>query len=419
MLEADYSVCLQLLLKYPAPDKAHGPDTFVEDAVYLRGHLNVSGGSALINKYTGRMPSTVKPAEDSRPTTPSFKSFTSIRNRSLGGAKSPLNSSARFMQQQGGASVEALFQNAAKGARGVFERGEKLGINQAVRDAVGEIRRGFNEARSTTGLPRTPREILKYEGGATAVAAMEKRNRQLGSMLEETIESLKSLAEAKLEDRQKSLEQVEIAAAKVQFVKIYLDDPTMEVPELNSPTTEDVPKELNDSPPAPDVKAKGAKPPPRTELPKPGQLPISTLSLAEDKTGDKGGSSQSQNMSTSTHPSGSNAMDNVSGGPQSDPLQVGIAPLAKRPSAPTPTRSTLAQSSFSWMLEPDESAQSSSRPPSASKSPPSAAHKKRPNNASRERNAFLFGEIPQESEGKDGPKDDIFGLEPLQKAKSP
>ena len=90
-----------------------------------------------------------------------------------------------------------------------------------------------------------------------------------------------------------------------------------------------------------------------------------------------------------------------------------------RPSAPIPTRSTLAQSSFSWMLEPDESSPKST-PAKITKSPP-AQHKKRPsNNASRERNAFLFGEVTAEQEGRPArDSDEIFGLEPLGKAKSP
>jgi TBC1 domain family protein 5 len=89
--------------------------------------------------------------------------------------------------------------------------------------------------------------------------------------------------------------------------------------------------------------------------------------------------------------------------------------IAKRP-APIPTRSTLAQSSFSWMLEPDE--------PQVPKSPPSVAnkgsaqHKKRGMNASREKNAFLFGDVA-ETEGNDPfGTDDIFGLQPMVKSKA-
>ncbi|OAQ99929.1 hypothetical protein LLEC1_03736, partial [Akanthomyces lecanii] len=58
LLEADYSVCLQLLLKYPAPDPQHGPHTFVEDAIYLRSHPDFPGGSSIISKYTDRSPAT-------------------------------------------------------------------------------------------------------------------------------------------------------------------------------------------------------------------------------------------------------------------------------------------------------------------------------------------------------------------------
>ena len=89
-------------------------------------------------------------------------------------------------------------------------------------------------------------------------------------------------------------------------------------------------------------------------------------------------------------------------------------PVILRPSAPIPTRSTLAQSSFSWMLESDESV-ASRTPPSAYKTLPTQQRKRLSNNASRERNAFLFGEATVEAFQK---ADDIFGMEPIQKSKN-
>jgi len=73
------------------------------------------------------------------------------------------------------------------------------------------------------------------------------------------------------------------------------------------------------------------------------------------------------------------------------------------------------------MLEPDESSPKLSPVAKTTKSPPAAQHKKRSsNNASRERNAFLFGEVATEQEGRIAKDtDEIFGLEPLGKTKSP
>lgn len=391
VLEGDYSGCLQLLLKYPPPEQPHGPNTFVDDAVYLRGHLNPSGGATLIMKYTGKLPTTVKSPDSSRPSTPGFRGFNAFRQRATG-ARSP-----SFMNQQVG--VEAIFQGAAKGARGVFERGEKLGINQAVRDAMGEIRRnvqGFNESRHS---PRLPGEVSSGDAPAlTALATLEHRNRQLASMLEETITSLKEVSASNLEDKNKSLELIEIAAAKVQFVKIYLEDPSMEVPVMVDPPADEDQMQVDNAP------GDHASATAQDE----SDLQISSLSLADDKQ--SGMEAEKMEAEVQEPTSGTTTHTPV------DPLSSDSRP-SERP-GPIPTRSTLAQSSFSWMLEPNET--SMPEPRAASKSPSASSHKKgSSNSASRERSAFLFGEV---TSGTDTPgtlrSDDIFGMEPIRKTKT-
>lgn len=299
--------------------------------------------------------------------------------------------------------MEALFQGAAKGAKGVLERGEKLGINQAVRDAVGEIRRNLNEARYPI---KSPREILSEEGPVKGLAALEKRNQQLASMLEETVETLKSLSTSNLDDKAKSLELIEVAAAKIQFVKIYLEDSSMEVPIFDSPPVEESVED-----PVPDKEAiensKGKERQSDPTASTPVEVDVSTLNLD-----DKDSNSRKENTAPLTNPDAMDLSDDKSA---EEPAKTSST-LHVRPSAPIPTRSTLAQSSFSWMLEPDESSQP--HPPvSAARSPPSGHKKRVSNNASRERNAFLFGEV-QGAAGRDPLiSDDIFGLQPMRKSK--
>ncbi|RDA92803.1 hypothetical protein CP533_0800 [Ophiocordyceps camponoti-saundersi (nom. inval.)] len=364
LLEADYAVCLQLVLKYPQPAAPHGPHTFVDDAIYLEAHTDASGGSALIKKYSGREPDALSPSQRaSRARTPSRQTSGSPRRRTYGG-RSPLTSPPRFLQHPGG--VESLFQGAAKSAKGVLERGEKLGLNSAVRDAVGEIRRNvqmFNESRQTSKSPRSAHED---EAAAGALAAMERRNKQLAALLEETVASLKGISMSTLEDKSKSLDAIELAAAKVQFVQLYLSDPSMEM----------APAEVADEPE-------------EVEEAKSKATAIDTTKQAADSDGDddddtgKAETTQSESQDSRSEPS--------------------------RPAAPMPTRSTLAQSSFSWMLEPDLP---SRRPQAAPGSKHGTAqHRKRPSsNASRDRNAFLFGEGTME---KQSTEDEIFGLEPI------
>ncbi|TQN63895.1 TBC1 domain family member 5 [Colletotrichum shisoi] len=416
LLEADYSVCLQLLLKYPAPEAPHGPHTFVDDAVYLRTHLNVSGGVSLLLKYTGKMPSTTQSASSSRPTTPMGQAFSSFRSRTKGG-HSPIPSASRFIQQQGG--VEALFQGAAKS---VLERGEKLGINQAVRDAMGDIKRnmqGLNEVRYT---PRTARQLLGDDSATQAIAALEQRNRLLANMLDETVTSLRSLAASNLDDKVKTLELIEVAAAKIQFVKVYLEDPTMEVPELEGFTSP--PPEESRAENSMDVEPGGKAAAEAAAAAENVAVAIKTLSLA--------GPGKAKTPPTSTSPLPEpmdTAQDAPAAKPSEHPSMSISSPISgnraaksqERPQPPIPTRSTLAQSSFSWMLEPDQSPHTAS-PPQLPKSSSGGAHRKKPSgNISRERNAFLFGEVVADADDQAKPikSDDIFGLQPIEKPKSP
>ncbi|KAJ0317253.1 hypothetical protein COL5a_011230 [Colletotrichum fioriniae] len=368
-----------------------------------------------MSPYTGKMPSTTQSASSSRPTTPMGQAFSSFRNRTKGG-QSPIPSASRFIQQQGG--VEALFQGAAKS---VLERGEKLGINQAVRDAMGDIKRnmqGLNEVRYP---PRMARHLLGDDSAAQAIAAIEQRNKLLANMLDETVTSLRSLATTNLEDKVKTLELVEVAAAKVQFVKVYLEDPTIEVPNLEgftSPPPEEANTEALMEIDAKDSAVLGAAVAAESVA-----GVISTLSLDEHE----------KTKSPTSKTAIPDVMDITQEAPANKPAEhpsalvsspKADAPRVKpleRPQPPIPTRSTLAQSSFSWMLEPDQSAQSAS-PPKLPKSSSGGAHRKKPSgNISRERNAFLFGEIVADSEDQTMPikSDDIFGLQPMDKPKSP
>lgn len=317
-----------------------------------------------------------------------------------------------FINQQAG--MEAMLQNAAKGARGVLEKSEKLGINQVVRDAVGEIKRnvvqGLNESLQP---PRretpTPSSAAEAEAAMTALVALELRNKQLASMLEETVSSLKVVSASNLDDKTKSLELIEIAAAKVQFVKIYLEDTSMEVPtDVTSPnldTSMHVDQDaLSDA--LLDIQM-------ASNLDIPQMSPLSSI----DDVSPTAEEDEKEKVATTTTTTTAQTQESTNGGTPkiSDPLSS--KDPNERPE-PVPRRSTLAQSSFSWMLEPNEISSVSSR--MTSKSPPATSHKKGPSgSASREKNAFLFGEMSSGTEMIDKVvSNDIFGMEPLRKAPS-
>lgn len=397
LLESDYSVCLQLLLKYPPPDQQHGPHTFVDDALYLRDHMNTLGGATLIEKYSGKLPKVSKSPEIPEPTGSPFAGFDSLRKRGFG-VRSPIRS-PRFLQQQGG--VENIFQ-------GMLEKSEKLGINRAVRDAVGEIKRnmqGLNEGLSSP----YQRGSLADDVAAKALAAMEKRNQQLASLLDETVLSLKALSLANLEDKARSLDLIEVAAAKVQFVQIYLQDASLSIPAMD-PAVNEEPQAAPEKKEESKVKKTSSAEKENQPLsPRTSTTNVSTPNLA------KAPSIPREPKKLSKHrgpPSESTSITKLE--TRSDTVLSEVRPNVQ-PLVSIPTRSTIAQSSFSWMLEPDESGPPQT--PIASKSP-TIQQKKRMNNASREKNAFLFGEGLSESSERDPLRSgDIFGMEPMQSPK--
>lgn len=379
-------------------------------------------------KYTGKMPD---PVVESRPATPESKfPGLSLRSRAQG-ARSPLTSPGRFISisQRGG--VEALFQGAAKN---VIERGEKLGINQAVRDAMGEIRRNMQDLRVssrgttpitsrhdifTNGLLSSPRGGGGGGEGdeAQTVAALEERNRQLASLLGEAIAGLQTLAGANLQgDPEKNLEAVEMAAARAQFVKIYLEDPSLDLNldlPLSAEATAAPPVVIDDDlPPIPIVANtinEGAS---------------SSLMVAEDEIMTDSEAAY-EGVTTPKVPSSPSMEGLVHSSPLSPTSSrpPGSATTPLRP-APIPTRSTLAQSSFSRMLEAPDQLPSLSPQTAASSVPGSATSSTHHRSMQRPSNAFLFGEVvgaedPGVAVGQPGTKpftsEDIFGLEPLRR----
>jgi len=387
LLEANYSFALMLLLKYPSPVSPNGPHTFVNDAIFLRDNFSAAGGARIISKYSGKTP--VLRTSDSRPGTPLGQSLSP--KRTLSRTKSPLPSPARFLQQQGG--VEAIFQGAAKG---VFERGERLGINQAVRDAVGEVKKNMQGLQASRNGPRRTSDVMRWsldEGRSipssrASVTAILARNQQLALMLEQAMSDLRAVSMSTDGDKDKYVQAMDLAIAKVEFVKVYLEDPTMPLPDLH-------PTPPNSDPLAP---TPTPQPPPETPSKStvPDQPALSTPDThSPNSTTAKAVSGSSQSSPTSElsrealpHQALSTPILNI---PEATTAK-GDPPSSSRPKAPVPTRSSIAQSSFSWMLEPDTPSSSAKSSPPKSASPFLKSGRRPTSGPNREKAAFLFGD---------------------------
>jgi TBC1 domain family protein 5 len=132
-------------------------------------------------------------------------------------------------------------------ARGVISRSEKWGFNQAVRDAVGEVRKNVQNLQTGRSSPRTSligpghRSSRSSEVSENIAAnvlrkmtALEDRNKHLAKMLEAAVADLWNLEKEAADKKtmtEDGLQALSLAAAKVQFVQVFLQDSTLPLPQ--------------------------------------------------------------------------------------------------------------------------------------------------------------------------------------------
>ncbi|PBP28711.1 RabGAP/TBC, partial [Diplocarpon rosae] len=396
VLETNYSFALMLLLKYPPPEAPYGPKTFVDDAIFLRENFSGAGGAKIISKYTGKSPALY--SSDSRPLTPLGQALSPGHN--LSSAKSQMPSPARFIQQQGG--VEAIFQGAANR---VFDKAERLGINQAVRDAVDEAKKNMQGLQTSRNNSRGRRSnIMRWsldEGRSipnprACLAELHARNQQLAGMLDQAMTDLRAVSVSPDGDKEKYVQAMDLAIAKVEFVKVYLEDSTMPLPEEPEP-----------APPSP---VPVAAPQPLIS-----PLRLATPQPASESAGQESRLEIAGHSDTDPPSKVDSSLISKALSPTINLRKTSLEPArdlsTTRPKAPVPTRSTIAQSSFSWMLEPDTLSGSSTK-----SSPPTSPFLKtgrRISGPNREKAAFLFGEDDGEPSRRPfllGESEEIFNM---------
>ncbi|KAI9862684.1 MAG: hypothetical protein M1813_004180 [Trichoglossum hirsutum] len=365
LMEADYSTALTLLLRYPSPGQPHGPSTFVDDALFLRDNLTIAGGSEVISKYSGKPPVPLQP--ESRPSTPrrkpGYPKKSSVsqpqQEKRFARTRSPLSSPARFIHQQGG--LEALLQDTA---RGFYDRGEKWGVNKAVRDAVDEVKRNVQGLQqSAVVVPsgrgnQVPSRLPLGEGESVQVAEpardltaevqrLSERNRALANMLTDAMDSLwvqqRVITKEGSSEAESTTEAFNLAIAKIQLVKVFLEDSNLPLTEMQEQRVQE-----------PTVTT-------ATQLKK-DKLSSTAAAIATP-------AAQSQSTHTSTPSSfqtpsrSSSPAASVTATPAEPPTSPPGTPSlinAATESRHQPTgsslhrpRSSLAQSSFAWMLGDD------------------------------------------------------------------
>lgn len=329
---------------------------------------------------------------------------------------SPFGSPVRIVLQP--TNFESLLSNAA---RNMYKRGEELGLNKAVRDAVGEVRKnvqGLQSARNSPRPKQTAATSLSSPEGADAlsrITALEERNKSLARMLQLAVAELwecqKETAELK-EAPKGAVEKLSIAIAKVQFAQVYLEDSTMPLPSDETSAEQDAtPTDPASKLQQPDKERR------ESEIPSDKRRGNST----EDVAGRPNDPPAVRTTETSPNSSAeantqASALSQAPSNRESKRTAAGAGrPSRTAPRSPPPnfnqSRPSLAHSSFSWMLGQDER--------------PAVAPAATSSFASRQRRAvvgkgFLFGDPEGETVKTDGRgaverREEIFDMDKLRR----
>ena len=406
-----------LLLKYPDPEglqnpgpqKNAGPQSFVTDAQELRKDYHYQSGFRIIERYSGKRPK--DPYQSERPA-PAHRLSSGLMDR----RRSPLPSPASFLRQQGG--MEAILQGAAKNIR---DRGERLGVNQALRDAAGEVRKNLQGLSPSPSVSRTgtQNQVWKVDDrrqppAAKALVALEARNKKLGELLSEVTDSLHSMSATCFSKDGKRDEALSVTIRQLGQIKECLTDSKLSLPAFPSQTRSHQRAESNNvaTPTLPDDNpaVEVLQDPSAFDLEdydagldSPQKRVLEHLnSQLEEKQhvqNDLQAGLPAINLSLPVHQA-----DGASLQPKDEPEVAPEKPA--RPPAIVPTRSSLAQSSFAWMLEPGEEPHSAKTLSSTSSTGPTfrANGKNSMLRHGREKSSFLFGDE------LDIPLDDASGL---------
>ena len=221
VLELDHTIVLTLLLRYPHPKPPHLPATFVSDAIYLRDHLDASGGAFIIAKYSNRspVPASLLSPPQSRFSSPSYsvREACSPRSQSISSLSRP---TAKLSQVQ-----EGLDKFVSELAKGVVDTGKVWHLNKAILKVVGEVNRKVEGFQSTDTPPRGGRSDIVQDSQWKTTTAMQERNDMLVLALEKIYVELEPM----VWDRPEFMPTLR----RIRLVQLCLQDVTIEIDRAN------------------------------------------------------------------------------------------------------------------------------------------------------------------------------------------
>ncbi|EXJ95876.1 hypothetical protein A1O1_01001 [Capronia coronata CBS 617.96] len=265
LVEADYTTAITALTHYTLPNSHGDPRSLVRDAILLDRSRNSEAGAALIQLYTGR-----RPKESETPSSRSTSAASATRKPRH--RNSPNPPPARLVSPQ--KQLEGLFQEVTGGLQ---KRTEGWNVSKAVRTAVGEVRRNMNHYQASQSRASSS-DVAHVErpDPHRKLQELQDRDLSLAKMLEGAIQSLRSI-NLTGSDNLEAEHSLNTSLAKIQFVSMYLSNPSIPVPreesdhESKAPTASRQPADEKPLPPTagddqgptsvgPDMVAKSTRP---------------------------------------------------------------------------------------------------------------------------------------------------------------
>ncbi|KAI1623879.1 molybdopterin biosynthesis protein MoeB [Exophiala viscosa] len=222
LIEADYTTAITSLTHYTVPGPSE-PRSLVKDAIFLGRNQNTEAGATVIQHYTGRRPK--------QSDAPNSRSSSAARTTRTQHRHSPSASPGRLAASQ--KQLEGLFQEVTGGLQ---KRTEGWNVSKAVRSAVGEVRRGMNNYQTSQARQaiKDPLDTGQVEETTQTLQRklqqLQDRNALLAKLLEDAVDSLRSVKLTSKEDADATENNLNISLAKIQFVSVYLSDPEIPIP---------------------------------------------------------------------------------------------------------------------------------------------------------------------------------------------
>ena len=234
VLDADYTEALTILLKYPVPPPPHNAPSFVSDALYLRDHLSLDGGDHIISKYSARVPETTVTRKLPKKIKRARAADQVATQKASAASRRTATSPSKAAKEP--RDISGIIQDAAKG---VYLQGEKWGVAKALRGAVQGI-----QATNSTPRRASERSHWSLDNGSlisdrspaelvATIEALEQRNKALAKLLESAVGDLQTQqknAKEKTESDGAVIEDLSLAAARIQFVQVHLENSNMTLP---------------------------------------------------------------------------------------------------------------------------------------------------------------------------------------------